>query len=51
MINNVEIYGLEESVRASKFPMSIDTDSCTTCLPVPEGTSPVKGNAGDVKSR
>ena len=29
MINNVEIYGLEESVRASKFPMSIDTDSCT----------------------
>ena len=29
MINNVEIYGLEESVRASKFPMSTDTDSCT----------------------
>lgn len=29
MIKNVNIYGLEDSVRASKFPMSVDTDKCT----------------------
>ena len=29
VINNVEVYGLEESVRASKFPMAVDTDKCT----------------------
>ena len=29
-IKNVQIYGLEESIRASKFPMAIDTDKCTS---------------------
>jgi len=28
-ITNVEVYGLKESFKASKYPMSIDTDSCT----------------------
>ena len=28
-----------------------DQKPCTTCLPVAEATSPIKGNAGDVKSR
>ena len=30
MIKNVNIYGLENSVRASKYPMSVDTDNCST---------------------
>lgn len=29
MISNVKIYGLEDSIRASKFPMSVDVDTCT----------------------
>ena len=29
-IKNVQIYGLEESIRASKFPMAVDTDKCTS---------------------
>ena len=29
-IKNVQIYGLEESIRASKFPMTVDTDKCTS---------------------
>ena len=29
MIRNVEVYGLSESIKASKYPMSIDTESCT----------------------
>lgn len=29
MIDNVKVYGLIESVRASKYPMSVDTESCT----------------------
>lgn len=29
MIKNVEVYGLNESIRASKFPMAIDTEKCT----------------------
>ena len=32
MIKNVNIYGLEDSVRASKFPMSVSTDKCTVEL-------------------
>ena len=27
-INNVKVYGLEESIKASKYPMSIDTKKC-----------------------
>lgn len=29
MFNNVKIYGLENSFRVSKFPMSINTEECT----------------------
>lgn len=29
MISNVNVYGVEESVKASKYPMSVDTESCT----------------------
>lgn len=29
MISNVKIYDLEECIKASKYPMSIDTDLCT----------------------
>lgn len=29
-IENVEIYGLEQSIRASKFPMAVDVNKCTT---------------------
>lgn len=29
VINNVKVYGLEDSVRASKFPMAVDTDKCS----------------------
>lgn len=29
MIENVEVYGLHESVKASKYPMAIDVNECT----------------------
>lgn len=29
IVSNVNVYGLENSVRASKFPMSVDVDTCT----------------------
>lgn len=29
VIKNVQVYGLEESVRASKFPMAVDAEKCT----------------------
>lgn len=29
IINNVEVYGLENSIRASKYPMSTDVSKCT----------------------
>lgn len=29
-ISNVEVYGLEHSIRASKFPFAIDTNQCST---------------------
>lgn len=42
MVNNVKIYGLEESIKASKYPMATDTAACTDKI-----TSTVKklGNA------
>ena len=43
MIKNVQVYGLEESIRASKYPMAVDTDKCT-----PEITKTVKKLAGCV---
>ena len=30
MISDVKIYGLEESIKASKYPMAVDTNKCTT---------------------
>ena len=30
MITDVKIYGLEESIKASKYPMAVDTDKCTS---------------------
>lgn len=29
MITNVKVYGLNESVKASKYPMAVDTEKCT----------------------
>ena len=31
-IKNVEVYGLDESVRASKYPMATDTEVCTPAI-------------------
>ena len=28
VVNNVKVFGLEDSVKASKYPMSVDIDSC-----------------------
>lgn len=30
IISNVQVYGLEESIKRSKYPMSTDTTTCTT---------------------
>lgn len=30
MIANVKVYGLADSVKASKYPMAVDTEQCTT---------------------
>lgn len=30
IISNVQVYGLEESIKRSKYPMSTDTNTCTT---------------------
>ena len=30
IISNVQVYGLEESIKRSKYPMSIDTSTCTS---------------------
>lgn len=30
MIRDCKVYGLEESIKASKYPMSVDTDKCTS---------------------
>lgn len=30
MITNCKVYGLEDSVKASKYPMAVDTESCTS---------------------
>jgi hypothetical protein len=30
MIENVKVYGFEESVKASKYPMAINTEKCTS---------------------
>lgn len=32
VVSNVKVYGLEESIRRAKFPMSVDIDSLTTEL-------------------
>lgn len=34
IINNVEVYGLENSIKASKYPMSVDINACSDeCTP------------------
>lgn len=30
MINDIEVYGLEQSIKASKYPMAVDTSKCST---------------------
>lgn len=40
IVNNVKIYDLEESIKASKYPMAIDTESCNSDI-----TSTVKSLA------
>lgn len=32
IISNVKVYGLEDSIRASKFPMSVDISKCTSAV-------------------
>jgi len=29
IVSNVKVYDLEESIKASKYPMAVDTESCT----------------------
>ena len=29
-IENTKVYGLSNAIRCSKFPMSVDTESCTS---------------------
>lgn len=41
MISNVKVYGLDDSIKASKYPMSVDVDKCTA-----EVTQRVKSLAG-----
>ena len=43
MIKNVQVYGLEDSIKASKYPMATDTDKCT-----PKITNTVRNLAGCV---
>ena len=32
IVNNVNVYGLEESIRGAKFPMAVDVNKLTTEL-------------------
>lgn len=32
LISNVKVYGVEDSIKAAKYPMSVDTESCTDKL-------------------
>lgn len=41
MVSNVKVYGLDESIKASKYPMAVDIDKCNT-----EITPRVKSLAG-----
>lgn len=43
MIKNVQVYGLEDSIKASKYPMATDTDKCTPTI-----TKTVRNLAGCV---
>lgn len=48
-VDNVCVYGLEESIRASKYPMAVDTKSCTkevTSGVLARGSAPI-GSAHD----
>jgi hypothetical protein len=49
IVDKIKIYDLEESIEASKYPMAIDTDSCTseiTNTTIKLGNSP-RGSAHD----
>jgi hypothetical protein len=47
MINNVKVYGLDDSVKASKYPMSVDIDKCTDEItPTVESLATSKMGAG-----
>lgn len=41
LVSDVKVYGFDESVKASKYPMAVDTDKCTS-----EVTERVKSLAG-----
>ena len=32
MISNVKVYGLDDSIKASKYPMSVDVSKCTSAI-------------------
>lgn len=32
VVDNCQVYGLDDSIRASKYPMTVDTDSCTPVM-------------------
>ena len=32
LVDNVQVYGLEESIKASKYPMATDTSKCTDAI-------------------
>lgn len=32
IVKNVKVFGLEDSIKASKYPMSVDTESCTDVI-------------------
>lgn len=47
MINNVKVYGLDDSIKASKYPMSVDIDKCTAEItPTVESLATSKMGAG-----
>lgn len=32
VVSNVKVYGLEDSIKASKYPMAVDIDKCTSAV-------------------
>jgi hypothetical protein len=46
IISNVKVYGLEESIRASKYPMAVDVDNCNSEI-TPKTHSLASSNMGE----